>query len=280
MRRCHAISASLRIALFLAGTTGAAFAQSDDDGDLQAAAQNPIADMISLPFQNNAYFGIGPNDETVNVLNIQPVVPFKLSEDWNIVTRTILPVIHVRGTIEGLDVLPNGGSNNTRFGLGDLNTTAFFVPARPAELIWGVGPTLTVPIATDDALGSEKWSAGVSGVLLGQSASWTLGVLARQIWSFAGDDNRADVSQLLVQPFVNYNLADGWYLITAPVITANWEAPKRNRWTVPIGGGVGRLTRIGQRPVNISVQSYRNVERPNFGPEWFMRLQLQFLFPK
>ena len=129
-------------------------------------------------------------------------------------------------------------------------------------------------------LGSEKWSAGLSGVLLAQPAPWTVGVLARQIWSFAGDDNRADVRQFLVQPFVNYNLADGWYLTTSPVITANWEAPSRNRWTVPLGGGVGRLMRFGQRPVNISAQTYYNVEHPDFGPDWSLRLQIQFLFPK
>ena len=277
MRRCHAASIAFLAVLFLAAS---AVAQSDGDGDLQAAAQNPVADLISLPFQNNTYFGIGPNDETVNVLNIQPVVPFKLSDDWNLVTRTIVPLIYVPGTVEGLDVLPSGGGNDTRFGLGDINMTAFFVPAKPSKLIWGIGPTLTAPTASDDVLGSEKWSAGVSGVLLAQPAPWTVGVLARQIWSFAGDDNRADVRQFLVQPFVNYNLADGWYLTTSPVVTANWEAPSRNRWTVPVGGGVGRLMRIGQRPVNISAQSYYNVEHPDFGPDWSLRLQIQLLFPK
>ena len=267
---------------FLAGIlfSSSVIAQSNGDNDLQAAAQNPVADLISLPFQNNTYLGIGPNDETVNVLNIQPVVPFKLSDDWNIVTRTIVPLIYVPGTVEGLDVLPSGGGNDTRFGLGDINVTAFFVPAKPRKLIWGVGPTLNLPTASDDVLGSEKWSAGISGVLLAQPAPWTFGVLARQIWSFAGDDNRADVRQFLVQPFVNYNLEGGWYLTTSPVITANWEAPSRNRWTVPVGGGVGRLMRIGQLPVNISAHSYYNVEHPDFGPDWSVRLQVQLLFPK
>jgi hypothetical protein len=256
-------------------------AADDDTSDLAAAAQNPVADMISLPLQNNTYFNVGPGEDTVNVLNIQPVIPFSAG-DWNLITRTIVPLIYVPNTIGGIAEIPQGNPNynSTEFGLGDINATVFLSPARPGKVIWGIGPTLTMPTATDRALGSEKWSAGPSVVVLTTPKPWVIGVLARNIWSFAGDSNRADVNQLLVQPFVNYNMADGWYLTSAPIITANWEASSGNEWTVPLGGGVGKIFKIGSQPMNASVQSYYNVETPQFGPDWSVRLQLQFLFPK
>ena len=250
------------------------------DGDLREAAQNPVANMISVPFQNNTLFGVGPDDEIVDVLNIQPVIPFHLSSDWNLITRTIAPVIYVPETVEGLDILPRGAGGDTRFGLGDINFTGFLSPAKSGKVIWGVGPSVTLATATDDVLGSEKWSMGPSFVMLATPKPFVIGVLARQLWSFAGKDGRADVNQGLVQPFLNYNMAKGWYLTTSPVITANWDAPSDNQWLVPVGGGVGRLFRMGKLPVNMQFQTYYNVERADFGPEWSTRFQLQFLFPK
>ena len=252
--------------------------QSDED--LQAAVQNPVANLISVPFQNNTFFGIGPDDEVVNVLNIQPVIPFNLTQEVNVITRTIAPLIYIPDSVEGLDVLPESVADDTEFGLGDINFTAFLSPAKPAGAIWGVGPSITVPTATDDVLGSEKWSAGPSAVVLVQPQPWTVGILARQLWSFAGEDSRNDVNQTLLQPFVNYNLDDGWYLVSAPVITANWEASSDDTWTVPVGGGVGRLSKIGKLPINTQLSSYYNVEHPDAGPDWSIRLQVQFLFPK
>jgi len=215
------------------------------------------------------------------VLNIQPVIPIHAG-DWNLITRTIAPLIYVPNSIGGIAEIPAGSPNydSTEFGLGDINETVFLSPAAPGKIIWGIGPTLTLPTATDDALGSEKWSAGPSVVVLAMPHPWVLGVLARNIWSFAGNDNRADVNQLLVQPFINYNMADGWYLTSSPVVTANWEASSDDRWTVPVGGGVGKIFKIGSQPINASVQSYYNVETPTFGPDWSMRLQIQFMFPQ
>jgi hypothetical protein len=259
----------------------AAIAADDSTSDLAAAAQNPVADMISLPLQNNTYFDVGPGEDTVNVLNIQPVIPFNVGA-WNLITRTIAPLIYVPNTIGGIAEIPQGNPNynSTEFGLGDINATVFLSPANPGKVIWGIGPTLTMPTATDRALGSEKWSAGPSVVLLTTPKPWVIGVLARNIWSFAGDSNRDDVNQLLVQPFVNYNMADGWYLVSAPIITANWEASSGNEWTVPLGGGIGKIFSIGSQPLNAQVSSYYNVETPQFGPDWSLRLQIQFLFPK
>jgi hypothetical protein len=182
-------------------------AEQESTEELAKKTQNPVADLISVPFQSNFNFGVGPTQGTQYVLNIQPVIPIHLNADWNLITRTILPVIYQP------ELSPGTGPNT---GLGDLNPTLFLSPAKSGGLIWGVGPTFTLPTATDTALGTGKWSAGPAGVVLSMQGPWVLGVLANQQWSFAGDADRRSVSQLLIQPFVNYNLQDGWYLVSAP----------------------------------------------------------------
>jgi hypothetical protein len=197
------------------------------ESDLAKQTQNPVADLISVPFQNNFNFSAGTKDQTVYVLNVQPVIPIRLTEDWNLITRTIAPIINQPSLFEGTD---------SAFGLGDLNPTFFLSPAKPGEVIWGVGPTFTLPTATDSLLGTSKWSMGPAAVALSIQGPWVFGALANQQWSFAGWGDQ-DVSQLLIQPFGNYNLPDAWYLVSAPIITANWEASSGNKWTVPLGGG-------------------------------------------
>lgn len=262
------LTLALLLTLVLAGTP---LASADEAADLAKAAQNPVSDLISLPFQNNTNFNVGPNDKTQNILNIQPVAPFKLSVDWNLITRTILPVIYQP------ELTPGYGSE---FGLGDINTTLFLSPAKPGKFMWGAGPILSFPTASDRVLGTDKWSAGPAFVGLTMKGPWVLGILANNLWSYAGTDNRPDVSQFLFQYFINYNMPDGWYLTSAPIITANWKADSSNTWTVPFGGGVGKIFRIGKQPLNASVQCYYNVEKPDNGPDWTLRFQLQFLFPK
>ena len=190
--------------------------------------------MISLPLQNNTNFGVGPGDDVQNVLNIQPVIPVNLSENWNLITRTIAPVIYQP------ELVPGSGSE---FGLGDINTTLFLSPAKPGKIIWGAGPVLSFPTASDRVLGTDQWSAGPSVVALTIQGPWVVGALANNLWSYAGDDDREDVNQFLLQYFINYNLPDGWYISSAPIITANWEADSGNKWTVPFGGGVGKIFR-------------------------------------
>ncbi len=243
--------------------------QQPAEMDLAKKAQNPISNMISLPFQNNINTGIGPNNETQNILNIQPVLPFSLNDDWNVITRTILPVISQP------DVLTGG--NGRKDGLGDLNFTSFFSPADSGKLIWGVGPTFTLPTATNAVLGADKWNAGLSVVALTMPGNWVVGSLVSQQWSFAGDGPR-DVSMFTWQYFVNYNLPNKWYLTSAPVITANFEANSDNRWTVPLGGGVGKIFKIGDQPINAQLSAYKNIVAPDLGADWQIRVQLQFLF--
>jgi len=285
MRLYYTLCTAIVLALFGSGVIAAEEAKDEkppsgesvdvasdgegDDGELAKSAQNPIGNLISLPFQNNMNFDVGSADRTQNILNIQPVWPIGLSKKWNLITRTILPVISQ----------PAPGTDRTS-GLGDLNFTGFISPKEPGKLIWGVGPALIFPTATDDVLGADKFSAGPSVVVLTMPGQWVIGALASNVWSVAGDDDRSDVNFFLGQYFINYNYPSGWYLTSAPIITADWEADSSERWTVPFGGGIGKLFRIGRQPINVNSQVFYNVVTPTNGARWQWRLQIQLLFPK
>jgi hypothetical protein len=247
-------------------------AQAQDDTELAKKTQNPVADLISVPLQSNFNFGAGfKHNKMIYVLNIQPVIPIKVSDEWNLITRVIMPIINQPSLFPGID---------SAAGLGDINPTFFLSPAKSGALIWGVGPTITLPTASDRLLGSGNWSAGPAAVALTIQGPWVFGALMNNQWSFAGWGERK-VNAMLLQPFVNYNLADGWYLTSSPVITANWAAEKgRDVWTVPVGGGVGKLFRVGKLPINAQIGAYGNVAKPEFGPDWQLRFQVQLLFPK
>ena len=268
-------------------TSASAFAQEKGDppasaqgsGDLAAKVQNPVSSLISLPFKFTADFG-APNGSAY-FLNVNPVVPVTVG-NWNLINRALIPaLVSVDGYIEGTESIPQGSRGRERkTGLGDINYSLFFSPAAASKVIWGVGPSINLPTATDDQLGSGKWSGGPTAVLLLQPKPWSLGVLGRQLWSFAGDDERAHVNQFLIEPFVNYNLKGGWYLITDMIVTANWNAPSDQRWTIPLGGGVGKLFKIGNQPINSRLEAYYNIEKPDNAPDWQVLFTFQFLFPK
>lgn len=245
----------------------------DNASALAAKVQNPIADLISLPIQSNFNMGIGPHDRTQTVVNVQPVVPFGLTPDWMLVTRWIMPIINQ----------PNiANSSGGTFGLGDFNPSFFLVPKLPGDVMIGFGPTLLFPTATSRETGSGKWGAGPTAVVVWMPKPWVVGVLANNIWSYAGNSGRQSVNSFLLQPFINYNLPEGWYLTTSPIVTANWKAASDDRWVVPIGGGVGKIWHIGHQPVNTTLQGYWNVVRPEttHGPDWQVRAQFTLLFPK
>jgi len=246
------------------------FAQADD-AELAKKTQNPVGDLISVPFQNNIGFKYGPEEKVQNVLNIQPVIPFSLGENWNLITRTIMPVI-------SMPTLTPSGSGTS--GLGDINLTAFLSPSKPGGLIWGAGPILLLPTATDKILGTGKWGVGPSVVLLAMKNQWVYGALVNNVWSVAGDSDRGDINQMLFQPFLNYNFPGGAYFSSGPLITANWEAESGNQWTVPLGGGFGKIVKLGKMPLNLSAQAFYNVVTPDYGSDWTLRLQIQMLFPK
>lgn len=238
---------------------------------LQKATQNPVANLISVPVQNNANFDIGPNDRTQDVLNIQPVIPVRIAKGWNLIARVIQPIVW-----QPYPTQPSGG----QYGFGDMNPSFFFSPARPGKIIWGAGPAFVIPTATSNVLGQGKLSLGPSFVALAQPGHWTIGALINNVWSVAGSGGRSSVSQVLLQYFINYNLKKGWYVSVSPILTANWNASSGNIWTVPFGGGVGRIMKLGFQPVNIAAQFYGNAVYPSGASPWGMRLQIAFLFPK
>lgn len=284
------ITVVILFSLFFLGGIEPSIAQVDDEGiswgtadgdgaiepgenateELAKAAQNPIASMISLPFQNNTNFGFGPDGKTQNVLNIQPVLPFKLNEDWNLITRTILPLVSQPA------LTPN---SNRTFGTGDMTFTAFLSPKNSGKWIWGIGPAIVLPTASSSSLGADKWAAGPSVVALTMPGKWVIGSLINNVWSFAGGGDQG-VNFFTWQYFINYNLPNGWYLTSAPIMTANWNASSGNKWTVPVGGGVGKIFRVGKQALNVSVQGYYNAARPDFSPDWQLRTTVQFMFPK
>ena len=235
--------------------------------ELAETAANPIADLISVPLQLNNDFGLGEFDRTRNVLNIQPVVPLM---GGRLITRTIIPFVWLP------DITSESGTFSS--GLADMQLTAFWVPESEG-LMWGVGPILEFPTGGSER-GSEKWNAGPSIVVLAQPAPWTLGLLANNVWSFAGDDERPDVNRGLAQYFIVRQLGNGWYVNSAPIITVNWEADSDDHWTVPFGAGAGKLFFLGALPINTQVGAYYNAVKPDIGPDWQFRIQMQTLFPK
>jgi hypothetical protein len=194
-------------------------------------------------------------DKTQNVLNIQPVYPVNLNSDWNLITRTIFPLISQPATAPGQD---------REFGLGDIQFSAFFSPINPTAggTTWGVGAIAQLDSASDDRLGQGAWGLGPTAVALKFAGPWVYGGLVNNVWSVSEDAGRQKVNQFLLQPFVNYNFPQyrGRYLSFAPIITANWEADSGNKWTVPFGGGVGRVLRIGDFPIDFSLKAFGNVE--------------------
>ena len=263
-----------RLTVLCAGILTFGVIAAQDTDALAKAAQNPISSLISLPFQWNSNLEVGPLNKPQHVLNIQPVYPLSLNDDWNLITRTILPVISQPAFGQG---------QGRETGLGDIQFTAFFSPTKPTAggWIWGAGPVLQFDTASDDRLGQGAFGLGPAVVALKISGPWVVGGLFNNIWSVSEDNGRADVNQLLFQPFINFNFIGhpGRYLTFAPVITANWEADS-DKWVVPLGLGIGQIMKFGQQPVNLQASFYYNVERPDQAPEYQIRLQIQLMFPK
>ena len=248
--------------------------------ELRKQSQNPIASLISVPFENLTNFDIGPADRTQNILNIEPVIPVSVAKNWNLITRWIMPIIYQPPPV----LLPPASplQKTGVFGFGDLNPS-FFLSPKKGKVTWGVGPTFVFPTATNTTfLGQGKLSVGPTVVALVQPSHFTVGFLANNFWSVAGqsDRNKPAVNQFLLQWFVNYNMKKGWYLVSAPIITANWRAANNNVWNVPFGGGVGRVMKLGFQPVNITAQFYGNAVHPPGASPWQMKLEFVLLFPR
>lgn len=246
------------------------YAFADNDTELAKKSQNPTEKMVQVPFNNNFNFGYGDHGNTQYVLDIEPVIPFTLNENWNLILRTIVPVMRQPS------LLPARGYLN---GIGDINPTFYLVPANPGKVIFAIGPTIVFPTATRQALGQGKYSIGPSFVIVTMPGNWVVGFMMFNYWSIGGQSNRPNANSFETQYFINYNMPDGWYVTSQPIITADWTATSTDRWLVPIGGGFGRVFQVGKQAVNISIQAYTNVVTASYGPNWQAQLNLTLLFP-
>jgi hypothetical protein len=256
-------------------------AAPDSDADnaekLRKEAQNPVASLISVPFQENWNFNTGPADRTQNILNIQPVIPVNLGENWNLIVRWITPVIFQPVAVPQVSSAP---IQSGYYGFGDMQPAFFFSPKK-SKVIWGVGPQLLLPTATKTGiLGQGTFAMGPTVVVLVQPGKWTLGFLANNVWGITTHAGLPNVNQGLLQYFVNYNLKKGYFITWQPTITANWEAKNGGRWVVPVGGGIGRIMRLGTQPANVGLQFYGNSIHPPGVSSWGMRVQIALLYPK
>ncbi len=241
---------------------------ADPNEELAKKLNNPVADLISVPLQNNLLYNVGPGDGFRELTNIQPVIPFELSENWNLISRTVLPVIYQDG------VFPGSGH---QFGLGDTVQSLFFSPKDPEPFIWGLGPALLLPTATDDLLGNGQWGAGPTGVILKQSGPWTVGMLANQLWSVGGNDGRETVNATYMQPFLAYTTHTYTTFTVNSESTYDWTA---SQWTIPFNAGVSQILKIDGHPVSIGLMGTWYAEAPAGAPDWGIRLIITFLFPK
>lgn len=240
------------------------------NADLAKEARNPIADLVNIPLENDFYLNTGENRATAYVLNIQPVIPFHLGGDWNLITRTIIPIASAPALSPGMGAVT---------GMGDINPTFFIAPKSNAEWIWGLGPTFTFPTASDRRLGAGEWSAGPAFGLVYSSGPWVIGGIANNQWSFAGWGNGGG-NAMSLQPSATYTFNDGWYLTSGPTIAANWDSGTSNRWSLPVGGGFGKAISFDQTSFVFQLQTFYLAQRPQFDPNWQMALTLQLLFPE
>jgi len=263
----------------------------DQAAELAKKLQNPVASLISFPLQSNFDFRIGPSDDGWRyTLNIQPVIPISIGSDWNLIVRTIIPYIHQEDVFKGsalifeedidgvpVEVTSARPLGHVQDGLGDIIQSFFFSPKEPvAGWILAAGPVFLYPSATDPLLGSEKWGAGPTGLILKQTGGWTYGILANQIWSFAGDVERRSVNATFVQPFIAYTTKTKTTFGFNTESTYNWND---SQWTVPLNLSVSQLLRIGKLPVSLAVGGRYYAEGPSGAPEWGLRFVITLLFP-
>ena len=264
------LACALATATMLRAAESAATASTDDAAELAKKLSNPVAALISVPLQNNFDFGGGSTDDGFRyTLNVQPVVPFNLIEDWNLISRTIVPFVHQENIF----------GTTTQSGLSDIVQSLFFSPAKPGASgwIWGAGPVFLLPTATDNRLGTEKFGLGPTAVALKQSGGWTYGALANHLWSVAGNGSRQDLSATFLNPFVSFTTKKQTTFSLSTESTYDW---KNAEWTVPLAVSASQLVKFGKQPVSFSLGARYYADKPTGGPDWGLRFSFTFLFPK
>ena len=240
-----------------------------DAQELAKKLSNPVASLISFPLQSNFDFGMGTGSGWRYTLNVQPVIPIALSPNWNLISRTIIPIIHQANVT---------GPNTSQSGLGDIIQSLFFSPNKSEPFIWAVGTVFLLPTATNASLGAQKWGVGPTALALKQKKGWTYGVLANHIWSVAGKSNRGDVSATFVQPFLSYSNKQAWTYGINTESTYDWIS---NSWSIPINPSISKLVRFGKQPISFAGGVKCWVTTPTGGPEnCSLRITVTALFPK
>ena len=267
----------LGIALFLQAFSVMAL---EDEKELARASLNALkvnhfAKYIAAPFENDTNFGYGPYNNSQNILNFKPVIPFHLTPSYDLIIRTIVPLYERTATLNQQNVIDGHYIN----GWGDINPTFFISPARFKTVIWGLGPTISLPLSSNAKyIGTGKWSVGPELAVTVMPGNWMLGFLTNNLWSIAGDPHNPAVNQFLFQYLVSYVFDKGWYLSTNPAITANWKDPDNQQWIVPFGLGGGRAFHWGSQSVSLSTHAYYNAIRPTgVGPNWQLQVELEWL---
>jgi hypothetical protein len=245
-------------------------AGDEQSADLAKQLSNPIASLVSVPFQFNWEQDVGPSELTRFILNVQPVMPFTVNENVNLIVRLIAPLVSQPPLVDG---------GSAAFGMGDITTSFFISPSKATKLIWGAGPVIVLPSTSESTLGSGKWSAGPTIVALKQTGPWTIGALWNQVWSFSGDQSRSDVNQMFLQPFVSYQVTHTVTLTAQSEMTANWEVDQ-DRWTVPINLIVSKLSSFGTFPASYQVGVGAFPVHPEIGPSWKIRAAIVILLPR
>lgn len=244
-------------------------AEGSDLSALAKQSQNPVANLNTIPFQWNFYSGGGLGSRSQMVLNVQPVLPLQINDDWIVVARTVIPFVNI----------PGAGTDRFK-GIADIQQQLYFSPTGGQGLIWAAGPIFSFPTSNQAATETGQYAAGPTAVVLNVAQRWVYGALANHLWKIAGSDETTKINNSFIQPFVNFNLPGGWAISSSPGITANWEDESGQQWTVPLGLGLSKVTVVAKVPLNVVLQYYGNAVAPDDAPSGFVRLQFSLMFPR